>query len=476
MRTFIKAGFRFGQGFVFLSMASCAGVPQFEDVPPLELTNQTNPLGEETPDPDPSTSSADPNQNDTGNGNLIPGVGPIKIPSETPVSSASPTPSPSLSPAPTSSPSPSPGASSSPSPSPSPSASSSPSPSAACTESVYSGEIIPASTRGANIVFLIDDSASMDGEIAKVVGQIQKFINSINDATNSNYRIILIFNTNVDAPKRLSPYANPFAAQLTNPHVKYIEQRTWSKWADIAFFRAFAPLNYSQKFPLPIPVDRPYSGAAMQPSQCRGPGKFFRPRDYQSNFFNTPGCINALSTGISASSFLLPNIAVNVIAFSDDDLNIAFDRAQFDRLDPTKNAYPEITYLMMKDLLSPLGAMTPFIYHSVVGMNPGESGVELVGKAHMALSKKTKGGIHSITLSDYQPIFQDLQDSVIFAEKSIKLTCSIRKNIAPQILFNGVLLDSSHYTAAEGDSVIRFDPSAFEGLDPNSPVQVRVQY
>ncbi len=400
---------------VFLAYG-CAGTPQFDEIAPAALNSEV--------DPDPNLEQEEAPQ-------PIAGTTPIRMPSDpiTPV----------------------------------------------CQESSFEGRIVPSATRGANVVFLIDDSGSMDREISKVVEQIQKFISGINSASGNNYRIVLIFNTTVDAPRKLSPGANPFQTQLANPNVKYIEQRTWSKWADIAFYRAFAPASFMQAMPSPIPEDKPFSGASMTADSCSGPGKYFRPRDYQSNFFNTPGCVSAVSSAIAVESFLLPNIAVNIIALSDDDLNVAFNRTQFSATDPEKNAYPEISYLMMKQVLAPLGLATPMVYHSIVGTATGPD-IPKVGTAHMALSKKTNGGIHSITLSSYQPIFADLQEKIIFAEKSVELQCAVRADKAPQVMFNGQEVETQNYSVTVGDKVVRFKPEAFDNYDPSAAIDVRVDY
>jgi hypothetical protein len=197
---------------------------------------------------------------------------------------------------------------------------------------------------GANIVFLIDDSGSMSGEFQKVVWELQEFINGILGVTANNYRMVMIYDTDGAAIRNRSFYrdrnltdrinnANPFIDQMASDDVAYFKKETWSKWADMAFARVFMPSNFLQTLPLAIPTDSPndspvrVTSTPMQAADCAGMGKYFRPRDSTSDYsYGSFACIED-EDGANIANSLLAGFNVNIVAISDDDLNVAFDRA-----------------------------------------------------------------------------------------------------------------------------------------------------
>lgn len=343
-------------------------------------------------------------------------------------------------------------------------------------------ELNPDAIQGANVILLLDDSGSMTNEFQKVVYEIQDFIDGILAATGNNYRIGLIFDKDMQAlagqvftDNNGNPITdrNPFVKQIADPNVFYFEKETWSKWADIALARVFMPATYMQTLPDLIPLDTPPFGHPIIPLEnCQGMGKYYRPRANQSNFYNTPACITA-QDALRIDDYFLPGITMNIVTVSDDDLNVNFDRNNFSWNDPTKNAYPEVVDLMIKDLIRPLGEDVDYVYHSIVGPTPG-GGVELVGTAHMALSKKTGGGLHDIRTNDWGPLFDLLQEQIIFSEQKVSLDCTPSESI--EVRFNGNLVDRDHYIVQAPQQRIRLLPEAFEAYPSDEPILVKVSY
>lgn len=339
----------------------------------------------------------------------------------------------------------------------------------------------PDSISGANVVLILDDSGSMAGEFQKVVLEIQDFIDGITAATDNNYRIGLIFDKSkpaingrnfYDTNGQLIANPNPFHRQIDGEKVFYFEKETFSKWADMAFARVFMPITYMQSLPSSIPLDVPNSGAVLSPEDCAGMGKYFRPRTPQINFYNTPGCIYS-QDAYDITDYFLEDITVNIVTVSDDDLNVNFDRANFDWSDPEKNAYPEIVDLMFKDMIKPLGEDVSYIYHSIVGPTPG-GGIDLPGIAHMALTKKTEGGLHDIRTNDWAPLFDLLQEQIIFSEQKADLQCAPAANL--EVRFNNNLVDPENYRLVTAQKRVRLLPAAFDGYDPGTPIQVKISY
>jgi len=330
--------------------------------------------------------------------------------------------------------------------------------------------LTPNYVSGANVVFLIDDSGSMTNEIAKVVNEVQGFIDGILSQAE-NFKMLLIFDKDGAAIRSGWGGANPFAPQIADPDVFYFEMETWSKWADMAFARVFMPFDFIQTLPDVIPADTPYVGLPVEPSDCQGAGKYYRPRDYQSNFNGTPACISAV-LGQDISQVLLPDITVNVVTLSDDDLNVAFDRADFDFTDPNKNAYPEITDLIFSDVISSLDNNAGYKYYSIVGDTSG-GGINRIGTAHLALTKRTGGAFFDIRSEDYGPLFDQLQEQIIYSEQGTNLICSPTE---VQVTINNIPVDPQYYQVMIDQKRIQLLPGAFDGFPPDEQLSVKVSY
>ena len=343
----------------------------------------------------------------------------------------------------------------------------------ACTSGTQKNEIFvltPNYVNGANVVFLIDDSGSMTNEIVKVVNEVQGFIDGIL-AQAQNFKMVLVFDKDGSGIRSGWGGANPFAAQIADPDVYYFEMETWSKWADMAFARVFMPFVFMQTLPDVIPADTPYTGLPVASEECQGAGKYYRPRDYQSNFNNTPACISAV-LGQDISQVLLPGITVNVVTLSDDDLNVAFDRANFDFNDPDKNAYPEITDLMFSDVISSLGDSVGYKYYSIVG-DTSRPGIARVGTAHLALTKHTGGAFFDIREPDYGVLFDQLQEQIIYSEQATNLTCS-PMNV--EVRINNILIGAQYYQVMQPQNRVQLLPGAFDGFPPDEPLTIKVTY
>lgn len=354
--------------------------------------------------------------------------------------------------------------------------------------------LTPDAIEGANIVFILDDSGSMTGEFQKVVWEIQSFVNNLLSATENNYRIAMVYDHTKAAIAGRTFYrdreqtdrindANPFADQILTDEVAYFQKETWSKHADVAFARVFMPGDFMQILPDPIPADTPNDSViraeslAILPTDCQGAGKYFRPRDFTSDYgFGTTACIQAQSQ-VNLADHLLPDFNVNVVTVSDDDLNVKFDRANFDPVDVAKNAYPEIVDLMFQEIVSPLGDDVSYIYHSIVGPIGSQSGadVDKDGVAHLALSKRTGGATFDIRANDWQPLFESLTEQIIYSEQEGLLACR-PNSTGIEVRLNEQLIDSSLYALLTAQKKIRLLPGAFEGFPSGTPIQVKVRY
>ncbi len=380
-------------------------------------------------------------------------------------------------------------------------------------------DIKPSSIRGANIVFLIDDSGSMSGEIQKVISQVGNFLGGINSATNENYRVSLVYNhlysnsafynktfydqngNQISSLNPLTPYIDASAGK-----VKHVQSITWSKWSDIAFFKAFAQKDYDQAVtdPAMLPEDstefRTLTNRPVETSysNCSGIGLWFRPRFM--NFVNqndggTLGCFTSdiakASAGIDSTNirnlkiedYLLKNVSVNFIALSDDDLNVNFTGRinQLENInsvvwDDAKPQYPENVLRMLRQVLKPIGSDVPILYHSIIGLNKSAGGIDEVGHAHWALSKKTGGAIHDITSASYADAFNKISKKVIFSEQVVNLSCAIPSGTNPVIKMAGQPLSASTYTVTNNGKDIRLLPSAFSAEDEAKTIKVEVFY
>ncbi len=354
--------------------------------------------------------------------------------------------------------------------------------------------ITPDAVEGANVVFLIDDSGSMSGEFQKVVWELQDFINGILGVTSNNYRIVMIYNTDGAALNGRTFYrnrnntnpilnANPFIDQIMSDDVDYFQKETWSKWSDVAFAKVFMPADFMQSLPLVIPTDNPNdspitaNSTPMISTDCQGAGKYFRPRDHTGSYgYGSFACLTA-ENHAAINDHLLPDLNVNIVAISDDDLNVAFDRPNFSPTDPTKNAYPEIVDRMFTDLVRPLGDDVRYIYHSIVGPIGSESGadVDKDGVAHMALSKFTGGATYDMREANWQPLFQNLSEQIIYSAKDTALSC--KPAVASvQVTFNGSVVNPSNYLAFPSLKKLNFKADAFDGYPSGTPISVQISY
>lgn len=332
------------------------------------------------------------------------------------------------------------------------------------------------SVSGANVVFLIDDSGSMANEFAKVGDNLRKFANDISAQAGNNYRIAFVYNKNKLNDSDLQAAIDDVA------EVRYAESETWSKWADMGFFRAFAKSSFDQVLPPTIPVDDPtYMGITLDNvktlADC-GANDYFRPRQmpdywFSPNFNHTSACISPVSH-LNLSDYLLSDTVVNIVGISDDDLNTSWDRAGFNPSPSSdQNAYPEMVDLMFKKVLSDGGMRSDYIYHSIVGMNQDDPGVEEYGESHLALSKHTGGSSYDITQADWDPLFNQLREAVIYSEQSVDLSCSAS---SVKVFIDNIEIDSSLFQVSPDGRRISLLPAAFTGMDSGQVVSIRVEY
>lgn len=353
--------------------------------------------------------------------------------------------------------------------------------------------LTPNSIAGANVMLVIDESGSMDEEIDRTVSQIQQFIDRIFEATGNNYRIGLVFDKDGDALNGVQPFSTQLAQNPQN--VFYFESETWSKWSDIAVAKAFLGNLYEQTLPINIPLDYRISNGSPTLSgisECNSAlGYYFRPRAHRLdrrggyNVNGTQPC-NPVTSSRRIQDYFLPGIDMNIITISDDDNNVSWDIEGF-LADPTADdaPYPEIIDLMFKDVIRPLGAQVDYRYHSIVGpvgstnratvINGMTEYIELDGLAHLALSRKTGGTQFDVHEPDWQPLFDALTEDIIFSEQRANLVCAPEAS-SVEVYFDGVRLPASRYRVDLANKRIRFLPAAFEGLDPETPIQVEIRY
>lgn len=353
---------------------------------------------------------------------------------------------------------------------------------------VESAQLTPDSISGANIVFLIDDSGSMANEFQKVVWELREFIDGITSATGNNYRIMLVFDKDKAAIRNRSFYRdlaktdliddpNPFVDQIADPNVFYIEKETWSKHSDIALYQAFGNAGAFQSLPAVLPVDQPWSLPSITLGDCNLAGEYFRPRHNVSDYgVGTLGCYSTEDDG-RLGNYLLGDFVVNIVSISDDDLNVNFDRANFDFDVPAMDAYPEVTDLMIRDVVSDLGEGTGYQWHSIVGPvgSQSGSGIDKDGIAHLALSKRTSGAVYDIREDDWQPLFSNLQEQIIYSEQRVSLSCEPKsENI--QVKLNGTPVDAANFVVLDVDKKVQLLPGAFDGYPSGQVLAVQVTY
>lgn len=376
--------------------------------------------------------------------------------------------------------------------------------------SILSEEVLtiqPSSAHGANVVILLDDSGSMTDKIQRVVTELRSFILQLTASTSDNYRLILIYDYTKqafageqfrDSNGQVISDPNPFAPQIDNQKVFYFRQETFSTWADVALFKTFAFSDFSQVLPIPIPLDQPSSGAPKTFDSCLGagsplPGKWFRPR-FGSNQFSISSCIVSTRLRSDMSSprafdKLLPNTAINVMAVSDDDLSVNFNRSNFSLTDPNKNAFPEISWNMMQQVLLPPSidpsTNPPVVYHSVVGLNAADKSANRIadiGTAHLALSKHSGGGVFDILSTDYGQIFNSLHRRIVFSDQALDLKCAPVLGQSIEVRFNRgdgsgfVTVDPSLYSLDSTNRRVTFNANAFQNSDEGRTIQVQIRY
>jgi len=375
----------------------------------------------------------------------------------------------------------------------------------------------PSSIRGANIVFVMDDSGSMGDEINKVVENIDAFITGLSMNTQDQLRLVLLFNTrgfiiNVTGPTGCtsdgltvdptqtscangtpfaSPFNNPFAAKIDNQKVFYVNEGVGSRGADVALFRAFSQANFVQ----PIPALNPLDAGGVLQGGCTGPGTYWRPRECRNRAGAAVPCNQESSLSQTATtcyfspgfssvsggtitgplSHLLPGVAINVVVFSDDDVNVAGG------FSGSLTSGRELVLGMMKKVFEPLGINTPLYYHSIVGLQsdtpPGSSGtIDRVGVNHQGLSTHTEGLKADVRLNDYSAVLNDLKEKIIFSEQVVETSCGVIDSITPQVYKDGVLLNSSLYQVSSGSKDVRLLPGAFSEADLDRTIQIRVLY
>jgi hypothetical protein len=359
---------------------------------------------------------------------------------------------------------------------------------------VQTYELVVDAAEAFNVVFILDDSSSMGPLIEKVVEQTQGFISSLLAATldGDSVRIGLIFNSTKAGfsgfPNTGGNTRNPFvhAGLVDNERVFHFEQETASKWADRAFYQVFGQTGYLQSLPSVIPLDRPASaanGPSITVDQCQPTGNYFRPRVYPfnqdvgwpwifNNHWNHIPCVET-SQRRDISEYFISGAPLNVVTLSDDDLNLNFDRFQFDPNDPQKRAYPEIADLMFKDIAGELAST--YHYHSIINLANSGGQYQEIGIAHWALSLASSGAVFDIQQEDYQPIFDQLVDQIIYSSQARNLQCSPQVATV-KVYRNDTLMASDTYRVLVEPKRLEFEPTFFEGLDAGTDVQVRVEY
>lgn len=350
----------------------------------------------------------------------------------------------------------------------------------ACAENsahTESFDLQTAGVSGANVVFLIDESGSMRDEFAKVGQNLSNFVTTIEADANNNYRILFVYNSSLLSDAALDE------AVSQNDSVNRVNSETWSKWSDMAFFRAFAKpsfvQNVSMPFPLDLPIFRGFSQAEVMTQDDCDVNDYFRPRqtpDYwrYANFRRTPACITPAMFK-NLEDYLLPDIAVNIVSISDDDLNVSWDRQGFSFDDPTLNAYPEVVDAMFRQVLGESGLNSNYLFHSIVGLNANDQGVEEYGESHLALSRRTAGATFDLTQEDWSPLFAELTERVIFSEQSGDLSCKPQQ-VGAAVKLNGRLLEPQTYVLRTAEKELQLLPEAFSGLADGMTITVEITY
>lgn len=334
-------------------------------------------------------------------------------------------------------------------------------------------QIQPSSIRGANVVFAIDDSGSMGDNIGNLSSNLNSFLSALAQNAQDNFRVVLLFRMNGfqygNNGTAFNPgAANPFQSHIDNQRVFYVPEGTGSRGIDVALFRAFSLPSFSQDILSSWPVD----GGGQLQSACSGAGKYFRPRvSSDSSSLDQVQTSCFASPGLSNLSHLLPGIAINIVAMTDDDLNVS-GGFPGDGLQNVKN--------MLSQVFRPLGNTTPLYYHSFAGTsttppNPFGS-IERVGANHLALSDATQGLKADIRSSSYADVLNQIRTRILFSEQVVGTSCQSDSHYPIEVLKDGVVLNSSQYSFNLGTRELRLLPSAFTDADINATIDILVRY
>ncbi|TVQ78604.1 MAG: VWA domain-containing protein [Bradymonadales bacterium] len=375
------------------------------------------------------------------------------------------------------------------------------------------------SVSASNVIFLLDDSGSMGPLIEKVMDQMDSLIEGLLDRIEDgdSLRIGLIFDPDKAAFNSIDDIQDPdgeipgshnplVLRALKDPRIHFFKAETGSKWIDRAFFQVFGQTNHLQDLPTFIPLDQPAGNAAVKTiSDCNQTGSYFRPRVYPywagltglasftqenswpwsfANNWNYDPCVASLRrVDISGQSETGDNLFIqgaplNLIALSDDDLNVNFDRHLFHPYDEHSNSYPEIADRMFRQFAQKLN--TSYRYHSIINKDAAlinQLGFlwQEVGIGHWALSQATGGGVYNIQEDTYDEIFQDLLDQIVLSSQSQSLACPAQPN-SVLVYRNQVLMPENSYYLSLIDQRLEFKPAFFEGLNPKEKVEVWIQY
>lgn len=340
----------------------------------------------------------------------------------------------------------------------------------------------PNSAQKLNVLLLIDDSGSMsaqyDGQpstISRVVTNLQAFIQDLTASVSdpANLRLGFMFDQAASAFGGL----NPFSQYLSGSSVFHINERTNSQASDIGMFKRFGRIDFSQIFPSPFWGDD--RGPLYTPSSCV-PNAYARPTRHNlaASGGSTPYCVNQQTDAtrrLSIESVFHPGAALNIVQFTDDDLNVA--------LGPDLNNAEGARFVanVYESLVAPLQAR--YVYHSVVGttsadlFQTGDSvAVVRPGTAHMMLSQLTGGSTFDVRSPDYGQVLNSLARQAVFSSQRVNLACSIVSNRPVRVFFDGQEISASLYQAQTGERSILFDSSAFQPGDEMRTIQVEVRY
>jgi len=316
---------------------------------------------------------------------------------------------------------------------------------------------------------------SQPSTISRVVTNLQSFIQNLTASVSdsANLRLGFMF----DQAALAFAGQNPFSQYLSGSSVFHINERTNSQASDIAMFKRFGGLDFSQIFPSPFWGD--VRGPEYTPSLC-ALNAYARPTRHNLGVSggSTPYCVNQQADAtrrLTMESVFHAGAALNIVQFTDDDLNVALgpDESNAEGARFVANVYDS--------LVAPL--QSRFVYHSVVGTTSADrfqagDSVAIVrpGTAHMMLSQLTGGSTFDVRSPDYGQVLNSLARQAVFSSQRVNLTCSIVANRPVRVFFDGQEISTSLYQAQTGETSILFSSSAFQPGDEMRTIQVEVQY